>query len=239
MGIWELLFWMVVVPLISFFIGLTVDIILPPNYRVKFQLRKKKLWKWVNNSPYVVGMTSRLDFKRSIGLQEGYEGVKRIFNNKNPSYKGTDIYLKDNRSQYDIDKIVQFVYGPPEVDPHEENPPGEEQFIVNAIHVTASSKVKYKDLRNQIEDIWASVGDAERDLIENFSLFPAKRTLYIEVENLEEFSGIFENLKADEVTGVIKDSNIRFAYYGNRLTVENTIDSRVVEWFKNIVAYVV
>lgn len=50
-GLNELL-WVIIGAVLSFFVGLFLDIFLPERYRIKFQLRKKKLSKWIKNPSY-------------------------------------------------------------------------------------------------------------------------------------------------------------------------------------------
>jgi len=230
------LLWIVINVFIGFFIGLLLDIILPEKSRIKFQLKKKKFSKWLKNHSYVVGITSRLDFKpkidkQKIDLDDVSTKLKQIFSAKKPSFKGTELYFKES----DIDVIIQLSYG----EPADEENEGEEQNLqVESLNITVNSKTKYRYIKNQIDDLRASLDKVEKDLIENLDLFPARRMLYVEMEDLEEFSEILENLKAKQITGVVKDSNVRFAYYKNKLTIEDTINSKTIEWFKNVIAYV-
>lgn len=100
------------------------------------------------------------------------------------------------------------------------------------------SYYNHRDLRNQIDDLRAILDEVEKLIIKNFNAYPSKRIIYVEIEYLEEFSEILENLKAEQITGTVKDSNAKFTYYKNKLTIEDSINSKTIQWFKDIIAYV-
>jgi len=108
---------------------------------------------------------------------------------------------------------------------------------VYSLNITVQSKVKYRDLKNQITDLGAELNEIEKLIIKNFNAYPSKKVLYVEIEHLEEFSEIQENLKVEQITGTVKDTNAKFAYYKNRLTIEDTINSRTIQWLKDAIAY--
>lgn len=221
-------FWIIIGAIISFFIGLFLDIFLPEKYRIKFQLKKKKISKWLKNPSYVVGITSRLDLKRSIELEKFGTTLKELFSHKNPTARGSEIHFKNSQSKNDVGIILQPAY--------EENENG--TLLVCSLNITANSKTRYRDLRDQIEDLRAMLDETEKTTIKNFDAYPSRRTLYVEIEYLEELSEILENLKAKQITGFVKDTNAQFTYYKNRLTIEDTINSKTIQWFKDIIAYV-
>lgn len=185
------LFWVIVGSILSFFVGLFLDIFLPEKYRIKFQLRKKKLSKWIKNPSYIVGISSRVDLKQNMELEEFKTALKRIFSSKNPTIRGSEIHFKNSQLEYNVDVILQPAY---EESEDEEN---EGMLQVYSLNVTTNSKVKYRDLRNQIDDLRATLDDVEKLIIKNFNAYPSKRLLYVEIEYLEEFSEILENLKAE------------------------------------------
>jgi len=227
------LLWVIVTAIISFFIGLVMDIVLPEKYRIKFQLKKKKVSKWIKNPSYVIGLTSRLDLKQNIEIEKFKADLKKIFSHKTPTLRGSEIHFKNSQSEYDIDIILQPAY--------EEYEEEEEDIItlqVYSLNITVNSKTKYRDIRNQIDDLRATLDETEKTIIKNFNAYPSRKVLYVEIGYLEEFSEILENLKAKQITGIVKDTDARFTYYGNRLTIENSINSKTIEWFKNIIAYV-
>lgn len=226
------LFWVIVGSILSFFIGLFLDIFLPEKYRVKFQLRKKKLSKWIKNPSYIVGFSSRIDLKQNMELEEFKTALERIFSYKHPTRRGSEIHFKNSLLEYNVDVILQPAY---EESEDEEN---EGILQVYSLNVTTNSKVKYRDLRNQMDDLRATLDDVEKLIIKNFNAYPSKKVLYVEIEYLEEFSEVLENLKAEQITGTVKDSNAKFTYYRNKLTIEDTINSRTIQWFKDIIAYV-
>jgi len=230
-GLNELL-WTIVGSVLSFFIGLFLDIFLPEKYRIKFQLRKKKLSKWIKNPSYIVGISSRVDLKQNIELEKFKTALKKIFSSKHPTIRGSEIHFKNSQLEYDVDIILQPAY--------EESRDDENEGIlqVYSLNITTNSKVKYRDLRNQIDDLRATLDEVEKLIIKNFNAYPSKRILYVEIEYLEEFSEILENLKAEQITGTVKDSNVKFTYYRNKLTIEDTINSKTIQWFKDIIAYV-
>ncbi len=226
------LFWIIVSAIISFFVGLFLDAFLPDKWRTKFQLQKKKFSKWRKNPSYIVGISSRIDLKQNIDLEEFKISLKKLFSSKNPTIRGSEILFKNSQSEYDIDIILQPAY--------EES--GDEEhggvLQVYSLNITTESKVKYRDLRNQIDDLRATLDGIEKIIIREFNAYPARRTLYVEIEYLEEFSEILENLKAKQIMGIVKDTNAQFTYYKNRLTIEGAINSKTIQWFKDIVAYV-
>lgn len=226
------LFWVIIGAILSFFVGLFLDIFLPEKYRIRFQLIKKKLSKWVKNPSYIVGISSRVDLKQNIELEKFKTTLKKIFSSKNPTIRGSEIHFKNSHLEYDVDIILQPAY--------EEGEDDESEGIlqVYSLNVTTNSKVKYRDLRNQIDDLRATLDEVEKLIIKNFNAYPSKRVLYVEIEYLEEFSEILENLKAEQITGTVKDSNAKFTYYRNKLTIEDTINSKTIQWFKDIIAYV-
>jgi hypothetical protein len=230
-GITEL-FWTIVGSIISFFVGLILDIFLPERYRIKFQLKKKKLSKWIKNPSYTVGISSRIDLKQNIELEKFKTALMSLFSSKNPTIRGSEIHFKNSQLEYNVDVILQPAY---EESEDEEN---EGILQVYSLNVTVSSKVKYRDLRNQIDDLRATLDYVEKSIIKNFNAYPSKRLLYVEIEYLEEFPEILENLKAEQITGTVKDSNAKFTYYGNKLTIEDTINSKTIQWLKDIIAYV-
>lgn len=59
-----------------------------------------------------------------------------------------------------------------------------------------------------------------------------------QIESLEEFSEILENLKAKRITGTIKNTNAKFVHFKNKLMIENLINFRTIEWFKDVIVYV-
>lgn len=223
------LIWIIIASIISFFVGILLDILLPERYRIKFQLKKKKLSKWIKNPSYIIGLASRLDFKHDIGLNDVTAKLKQIFSAKKSTYKGTELHLKYTRSPYDIDIIIQTAY--------EE---GENEFMLQAysLNIMANSKTKYRDIKSQIDDLRAALEETEKEMIKHLDIFPARRILYAEIEYLEELSEILENLKAKQITGLVKDTNVKFTYHENTLTIEDTINSKTIEWFKNIISYV-
>lgn len=223
------LFWMVIGAILSFFVGLFLDIFLPEKYRIKFQLKKKKLSKWIKNPSYLIGITSRLDFKDSAELNDVKKKLRQIFSGMKPTFKGTELHFRNSKPQYDIEIIIQLAY---------EEDQTEEIIKVYSLNVTVDSKAKYRDMRSQIDDLRAALEETEKGLIRNFNLFPARRVLYTEIEYLEEFSEILENLSAKQISGIVKDTNVKFTYYENRLVIEDTINSRTIQWFKDIIAYV-
>ncbi len=227
------LFWVIVGSILSFFIGLILDIFLPEKYRIKFQLKKKKLSKWIKNPSYVVGISSRVDLKQNMELEEFNTALKRIFFSKNPTIRGSEIHFKNSQYEYNVDVILQPAYE--ESDEEEEN---EGILQAYSLNITTNSKVKYRDLRNQIDNLRGVLDEVEKLITKNFNAYLSKRTLYVEIEYLEEFSEILENLKAEQITGTVKDSNAKFTYYKNKLTIEDTINSKTIQWFKDIIAYV-
>lgn len=231
-GILDNLFWIIMEVILSFFVGLFLDIFLPEKYRIKFQLKKKKLSKWIKNPSYTVGISSKIDLKQNIELEEFKTALKKIFSSKNPTIRGSEIHFKNSHLEYDVDIMLQPAY--------EEGEDVESEGIlqVYSLNVTTNSKVKYRDLRNQIDDLRATLDEVEKLIIKNFDAYPSKRVLYAEIEYLEEFSEILENLKAEQITGTVKDSNTKFTYYRNKLTIEDTINSKTIQWFKDIIAYV-
>jgi len=226
------LFWVIVSAILSFFVGLFLDIILPEKYRIKFQLRKKKLSKWIKNPSYIVGISSRIDLKQNMELEKFKTALKKIFSSKNSTIRGSEIHFKNSQLEYDVDIILQPAY--------EESRDDENVGIlqVYSLNITTNSKVKYRDLRNQIDDLRATLDEVEKLIIKNFNAYPSKRILYMGIEYLEEFSEILENLKAEQITGTVKDSNAKFTYYRNKLTIEDNINSKTIQWFKDIIAYV-
>jgi len=44
--------------------------------------------------------------------------------------------------------------------------------------------------------------------------------------------------KVEQITGIAKDFNAKFIYYKNKITIEDNINSKMLQWFKNIIAYV-
>lgn len=226
------LFWAFVGAILSFFVGLFLDVFLPEKYRIKFQLRKKKLSKWIKNPPYIVGISSRIDLKQNIELEKFKIALKKILSSKNPTIKGSEIRFENSQLEYDVKIILQPAY---EESEDEEN---EGRLQVYSLNITTNSRVKYRDLRSQIDDLRATLDEVEKLIIKNFNAYPSKRVLYVEIEYLEEFSEILENLKAEQITGTVKDSNAKFTYYRNKLTIEDTLNSKTIQWFKDIVAYV-
>jgi len=226
------LFWASVGAILSFFVGLFLDIFLPERYRIKFQLRKKKLSKWIKNPSYIVGISSRVDLKQNMELEKFKTALKNIFSSKNPTIRGSEIHFKNSQLEYGVDIILQPAY--------EESEDDENEGILHvySLNITTNSKVKYRDLRNQIDDLRATLDEVEKLIIKNFNAYPSKRVLYVEIEYLEEFSEILENLKAEQITGTVKDSNTKFTYYRNKLTIEDSINSKTIQWFKDIIAYV-
>jgi len=226
------IFWIVVGGIISFFIGLFLDVFLPEKLRIKFQLLKKKLSKWVKNPSYIIGISSRVDLKQNIELEKFKVELKRIFSSKNPTIRGSEIHFKNSQPEYDVDIILQPFYE--EI----EDEKSEVVLEVNSLDITANSKTKYRDLKNQLDDLRSILDEIERLVIKSFNAYPSRRTIYVEIEYLEELSEILENLKAKQITGIVKDTDARFTYYGNRLTIEDTINSKTIQWFKDIIAYV-
>ncbi len=226
------LFWVIVGSILSFFIGLILDVFLPEKYRIKFQLKKKKLSKWIKNPSYNVGISSRVDLKQEMELEEFNTVLKRIFSSENPMIRGSEIHFKNSQYEYNVDVILQPAY---EESDEEENKSIPQAYSLN---ITTNSKVKYRDLRNQIDNLRAILDEVEKLITKNFNAYLSKRTLYVEIEYLEEFSEILENLKAEQITGTVKYSNAKFTYYKNKLTIEDTIDSKTIQWFKDIIAYV-
>lgn len=226
------LFWIVVSAIISFFVGLFLDAFLPEKWRIKFQLKKKKLSKWLRNPSYIIGISSRVDLKQNIELEKFKITLKNFFSSKDPTIRGSEIHFKNSQSEYDVNIKLQPAYEESE----DEELGGVLQ--VYSLNITTESKVKYRDLRNQIDDLRAILDDIEKIIIKYFDAYLAKRILYIEIEHLEEFSEILENLKAKQIEGIIKYTNAKFVYYNNRLTIENTINSKTIQWFKDIIAYV-
>jgi len=222
-------FWTIIGSVLSFFIGLFLDIFLPEKYRIKFQLRKKKLSKWIRNPPYIVGISSRVDLKQNMELEKFKAALKKIFSSKNPTIRGSEIHFRNFQFEYDVDIILQPAY---------EGSEDEGTLQVYSLNITTNSKVKYRDLRNQIDDLRATLDEVEKLIIKNFNAYPSKRVLYVEIEYLEEFSEILENLKAEQITGTVKDSNAKFTYCRNELKIEDTINSKTIQWFKDIIAYV-
>ena len=226
------LFWIVVSAIISFFVGLFLDAFLPEKWRIKFQLKKKKLSKWLRNPSYIIGISSRVDLKQNIELEKFKITLKNFFSSKDPTIRGSEIHFKNSQSEYDVNIKLQPAYEESE----DEELGGVLQ--VYSLNITTESKVKYRDLRNQIDDLRAILDDIEKIIIKYFDAYLEKRILYIEIEHLEEFSEILENLKAKQIEGIIKYTNAKFVYYNNRLTIENTINSKTIQWFKDIIAYV-
>jgi len=226
------LFWRIVEAILSFFVGYFLDIFLPEKYRIKFQLRKKKLSKWIKNPSYIVGISSRVDLKQNMELVKFKTALKNIFSSKNPTIRGSEIHFKNSQHEYGVDIILQPAYD------ESENDENEGVLQVYSLNITTNSKVKYRDLRNQIDDLRATLDEVEKLVIKNFNAYPSRRGLYVELEFLEEFSEILENLKAEQITGTVKGSNAKFTYYRNKLTIEDTINSKTIQWFKDIIAYV-
>jgi len=193
--------WLIVAAVMSFLVGLLLDIMLPEKYRIKFQLKKKKFSKWVKNPSYMIGITSRLDLKRSMDLDNTKAKLKQLFSSKDPTFRGTEIYFKSLRSQYEIDVMIQLAY---------EEEEREVSLQTYSLNLTVNSKAKYRHLRNQIDDLRASLDQTEKVLIKNLELFPARQTLFVEIEYLEKFSEILENLKAKQITGIVKDTDAKF-----------------------------
>jgi len=94
------LFWAVIGPILSFLIGLFIDILLPDRYRVKFQLIKRKMSKWIYNHSYIVGISSRVDLKQNEELEKFKADLKDIFFSENPTIRGLEIHFKN--SMYSI-----------------------------------------------------------------------------------------------------------------------------------------
>lgn len=223
------IFWIVISAIISFFVGFIIDILLPEKYRIKILLKKKKLSKFIKNPSYIIGEISRLDFKENIARNIIINKLVEIFEKDKPTFKGTELYLKNSEYQYNIDIIIQLDYYENEI---------ENVLEVGGILITANSKFKYRDMRNLIDDLGATLTEVEKKIIRNFNVFPSKKSLFAEIESLEEFSDILEKLKAEQITGIIKNTNTKFAYYNKRLNIEGMINSKTIEWFKDIVAYV-
>ena len=104
------LFWWVIGAVLSFFVGLFLDIFLPEKYRIKFQLRKKKLSKWIKNPSYIVGISSRVDLKQNAELEEFKTTLKKVFSSMNPTIRGSEIHFKNTQPEYDVDIILQPAY---------------------------------------------------------------------------------------------------------------------------------
>jgi len=225
--LWEMI-WIVV----SFFMGLFLDIFLPEKYRIKFQLWKKKLSKWIKNPSYILGISSRIDLKQEIELEEFKTSLNKIFSSKNPTVRGSEIHFKNSQFEYNVDVILQPAY--------EEGEDEENRGVlqVYSLNINIISKVKYRDLRNQIDDLRAVLDEVEKLIIKNFNSYPSKRIIYVEIESPEEFSEILENLKVEQITGFAKDFNAKFMYYKNKITIEDNINSKTFQWFKDIIAYV-
>lgn len=229
MGIGVEILWITIAAVISFFIGILLDVFLPGQFRVRVQLLKKKLSRWRENPAYGIGIASRLDFKEERELQETERTLQQIFAKKGPTKRGGEIHFKNAQHRYDANIKIQLAFDEDE---------DQGIFRVYSINITADSKTSYREIRNQIDDLRSSLDEVEKELIRNLDLLIARRLLYVETENLKELSDILENLEANQVTGIVKGTNVKFAYYGNRLTIEDTIDSTTLQWFKNIIAYV-
>ena len=225
------LFWIIISAIISFFVGLFLDAFLPEKWRIRLQLKKKKFSKWFKNPSYIIGISSRVDLKQNIELEKFKITFKNCFASNNPTIRGSEIHFINFQSEYDVNIMLQPAYEESE----DEELGGVLQ--VYSLNITTESKVKYRDLRNQIDDLRAILDDIEKTIIKYFDAYVAKRILYVEIEHLEEFSEILENLKAKQIEGIVKDTNIKFAYYDNKLTIEDTVNSKTIQWFKDIIAY--
>ncbi|UCH96125.1 MAG: hypothetical protein JSV88_04525 [Candidatus Aminicenantes bacterium] len=213
--------------IIAFFIGALLEVLLPEKYRMKFQLRKKMISKWIKNPTYRIGISSRMDFKQSMDLQNTTTRLRQIFANKSPTTRGNEIHFTNSQYRYDAYMKIQPAY-------HQ----NEDILEVFSLNITSDSQTRYRNIITQIIDLIDSLDETERELIRNLDLFPAGRTLYVEIEYLEEFSEILENLSAQQIEGSLKEADTRFVYYGNRLTIEDSLNSTSIEWFKNVIAYV-
>jgi len=206
-----------------------VEIFLPERIRIAFALRKKLLSKWFRNPSYTIGITSLLEFKEPLELTVGQARLRELYSSHNPTGTGTELHFQEIVGHAQINTKIQLSY--------EEN----KQLGVLAlfsINITVDVQAQYRDIRSRIEDLRAALSAAETVPLKSFSVFPAKRALYIEVDRLEEFSEWLENLEAQQISGKLKNAEAEFVYHDRRLVIEDTINSATISWLKNILAHV-
>ena len=84
----------------------------------------------------------------------------------------------NSQSEYDVNIMLQPAYE------ESENEDLSGALQVYSLNITTESKVKYRDLRNQIDDLRAILDNIEKTIIKYFDAYVAKRILYVEIERV-------------------------------------------------------
>ena len=225
MDIFWQLFWII----IGCFIGFLIDIVTPEKIRIKILLFKKKLSKWVKNQFYNIGFSTRFELKRKFDLDTIYEKLKEIFKNRNPSFRGTEIHFDVKEFKYEMNVKIQLDYSDIE---------SEEVIMVEDLLITIESFTKYRELKNFLFDLIEAIQNINSEITNSFDIIYRKKTLFVKINGVKEFSEILQNLKAQQITGIIRESDVKFVYFDNKLTIEDSTDSKSINWLKDIIAYV-
>ena len=206
------------------------------EYKLRLSKLKKRIGKYLDNPPYDIGLTSRFDLKNSVELENAKQELLRIFKNHNSEQHVDEVVFK-LPNLYGIDVKIQPKGRTKTVQLNEHTNETEELREVSSFTVTTSSTVPYRNSRQQIEDLQQKMNYIDAEMSKNFDLFCAASTLYVEIERLENFMYILDSLQTDRIEGTIKGSQIRFAYYGKRIAVDDTIGATAISWLKDAITY--
>ena len=219
-------------------IGIVLQVVLGDDIKLRLSKWMKKFVQGRKNPSYKIGITSQLRLKRHVDFETVLKEHLQIFTDYRPK-KGVHEVSFVCPNTYDIQVRIQLNSETKTIQPDEHVNESEEVEEVDSFFVTVSSKVKYKDAREHIEDLRDQIENVENELRKSklFDLYRAASTLYVEIENLERFLYVLDSLQANQINGTIKGSEIKFSYHDKRITVDDKIGSTAISWLQDAIAY--
>jgi hypothetical protein len=210
-------------------------LLLPDEFRYRVTRFNKRFWKQLSNRSYDVGVASRLDFKDdTLALEEVKKKLEHMFGAYSPSLTVHELYFKLPQRDYDVNVKIQPNYDLLEAQDAVGSDSADKEEV-NSLTVTVGSKPKYKDVRNQIEDVLtAQLNHVETPLAQHFDLSVASRALYVENLKLGGFPGLLHDSNVTQVTGKLEGSNSEFVFYNETVRLEK-IDSVAVRWLLDVI----
>jgi hypothetical protein len=129
-----------------------LELLLPERVRVSLVLRKKWLSKWLKNPAYVLGIASLLNLRTTSPLETVRATTLRALAEKHITQTGTEIHFHDAIGGAQLVTKVQFAY---------DDDPKTGHLDVESLNVTVEAAVRYRQLRNRIEDLRGLLAETE------------------------------------------------------------------------------